>query len=243
MTDGAFFLKAPVPKDLPPGTKGIGLEPSDYGFECGGKDIRCSTAYAQMWQHFGGSSGVVKRLRQKYGIDGRVAFVGFSAALGFLQPLLNNDADRADIAAVFLIDSTFGTSYPGYVKAAKDAAAGKMTLVTTTSNTGGDAAWQKAVLAPSGLSLSRTSPVPPMPEPSGGVYNSGDLWYYKFVDAKGGTELPHWEMGKTLSPVLRAHLWREAPDRGTSRLKLVFLGLTLAAGLVYLFWPRWRDES
>lgn len=203
--DGLFFLKSSIPKGLPSNVKGIQLDPVSLGFACGGVDKYCSTAYSQMWQHYGS----VAKLRSKYGIDGKVAFVSFSAGLGFMAPLLNSDKDRADVSAVVLLDSTFGFGPPGYIKAAKDAASGKMLLVSLTSDKGttdagnnGDYAWRQLVVKPSGLSLSESPSRSPMPAPSKGVTRAGDLWYYRYADA----ELHHWDMHKVLSPVLDAHL-------------------------------------
>lgn len=240
--DGIFFLKSGVVKDLPPGTKAIVLDPPAYGFSCGGADALCSTAYSEMWQYLGGSSGVVAKLKKKYGIDGRVAFVGFSAAHGMLNAMLANDADRAAISTVILLDATFGGGKTGYVKAAQDAAAGKLSLVSVTSDKGttdalnnGDYAWREHVLKPAGLALAPTSPVPPMPAPGGGVSRLGDLWYYRYKDA----EVHHWDLGQFLSPVIKAHLWRGASSVKT-RWGLVVSVLGLIAGGAYFYTVRKR---
>lgn len=236
MTDALFLLKTGAPKALPPNTKAIVLDPPAYGFECGGADKLCSTAYSQLWQHFG--PGAVAKLKAKYGIDGRVAFVAFSAAHGFMNPLLNSDVDRADVDTVILLDATFGGGKDGYVKAAKDAAAGKLQLVSVTSDKGttdalnnGDHAWREFVLKPAGLALSPTSPVPPMLAPGGGVSRAGDLWYYRYKDS----EVHHWDLGKLLSPVLRAHLFRSPPSAASSWWKLA-LGLFAFGAGAYYFW-------
>lgn len=210
MTDVVFFLKAGVPKDLPAGVKGVVLEPPASCF-CGGTDKYCSSAYSCLWQSLRDSSGrVIPNLRKKYNVDDKIAFAAFSAAHGFMNPLLNNDADRADTSAVFLFDAVFGGGKDGYVKAAKDAAAGKLLLVSVTSDKGttdalnnGDYAWRKHVLEPAGLaSISSTSASAPVPTPAGGVFRAGELWYYRFMHS----ELPHWEIGKILGPAIRAHL-------------------------------------
>lgn len=239
MTDGLFTLKASVPPNLPPGTKGVALDPVAYGFACGGEDKYCSTAYSQLWQHFG--PGAVKKLRAKYGIDGRVAFVGFSAAHGFMNPLLASDVDRADVSAVFLLDATFGGGKDGYVKAAKDAAAGRLQLVSVTSDKGttdalnnGDYAWRQFVLKPAGLALAPASPVPPMAKPGGGVLRAGELWYYRYKDA----EVHHWDMGKVLSPVLQAHLWKGGAGKKPTPWGLILGALGVAAGVGYFLWTR-----
>ncbi len=239
MTDAVFFLKAGAPSNLPPNTKAVVLDPPAYGFSCGGADKLCSTAYSQLWQHLG--PGAVKKLRAQYGVDGRVAFVGFSAAHGFLNPLLNSDQDRADVSAVFLLDSTFGGGKDGYVKAAKDAAAGKLQLVSVTSDKGttdalnnGDYAWREFVLKPAGLALAPASPVPPMPKPGGGVLRAGELWYYRYKDA----ELTHTSMGKVLSPVLQAHLWKTGAGKKPTPWGLILGAVGLAAGVGYFLWTR-----
>lgn len=239
--DGLFFLKSSVPKGLPSNIKGIQLDPVALGFACGGSDKYCSTAYSQMWQHYGS----VAALRSKYNIDGQVAFVSFSAGHGFMAPLLNSDKDRSDVAAVVLLDSTFGYGPPGYIKAAHDAVAKKMLLVSVTSDKGttdagnnGDYAWRQLVLKPSGLSLDSTSPKSPMPTPKEGVTRSGDLWYYRYTDA----QLHHWDMHKILPNVLDAHLLpylrgERDDDSGVGGWMYWALGLlTLGAG--FLLWRR-----
>lgn len=208
-----LFLKATPPTKVnwPAGTKLVGLDPASLGFVCGGEDKYCSTAYANFYSSFKDGSGrATPAIRKKYGIDGKLVFVSYSAGLGFVSPLLNNDADRADIAAVVLMDSTFGSGYTGYQKAAKDAAAGKFNLVSVTSDKGntdphynGDYAWREAVLKPAGLlDMPSASPVPPMPTPGEGVFHQGSLWYYRYKDA----EYAHQNLGKLLVPVSEAHI-------------------------------------
>lgn len=166
------------------------------------------------------------------GLDvGRVAFLGHSAAHGFLAPLLDNDRDRARVDAVLLLDATFGGGKGGYVKMGVDAVAGRKLFVTTTANTGGDCSrasyqdvlppaacvppgavggwvpvWNK-VLAATGATPKRIKTLPPMPEPSGGVTKLGDaLYWWRFVNATGGSELPHWEQGKVTDKLVQATL-------------------------------------
>jgi hypothetical protein len=237
MTDVVFFLKSPVPKGasaILPGAKLIAIDPP-ASLMCGGSDPRCSTAYSNMWQWLRGSDGrVMPNLLAKYapGISvNRVAFVGFSAAHGFLNPLTNNDADREAISALLLLDATFGGGKSGYVKFVEDAARGERLLVTTTSNTGGDESW-KPVWKEASVRVGDTSePVSarsPMPEPSGGVWRLGqDAYYYRFVDAKGQTELPHWEMHHITNAVLEAHL---APYWSAVRWPMIVGGAIAVAG-------------
>jgi hypothetical protein len=201
------FLKASVPKGLPASVKGVALDPVAMGFGCGGADAYCSTAYAGMWQALGGPAGqVIPNLKKKYGVDGKVAFVSFSAGHGFMNPLLAHETPDA----VVLVDSTFGGGKSGYVKAAQAAAAGGPLLVSLTSDKGttdalsnGDFAWRKFVLDPAGLlGMSAGEVRAPMPAPSGGVFNQGNLYYYRYSHA----ELPHTSMGKVLSPVVQAYV-------------------------------------
>lgn len=236
MTDGIFFLKSSVPKGLPPDTIGVALDPVAAGFACGGIDPYCSTAYSQLWQHLGGSQGgVVEKLKAKYGIDGRVAFVSFSAGHGFMNPLLNQDSERAAIDTVVLLDSAFGSGLSGYVKAAQDAVAGKLQLVSITSDKGttnalnnGDYAWRKFVMEPAQLQLSPSSPVPPMPAPSSGVSSAGALWYYRYTHQ----QLPHTSMHKLLPDIVQAHLSGGWSKRGLAGGWMYWaLGIvTVAAG-------------
>lgn len=207
MTDAIFYLKATPVHGLPPSVKGIALDPVAMGFGCGGADPYCSTAYASMWAALGGPAGqVIPTLRKKYGIDGRVAFVSFSAGHGLANPLLARETPDA----VVLVDSTFGGGKTGYVKAAQSAANGGPLLVTATSDKGttdalqnGDYAWRKFVLDPAGLLGMPAGEVrPPMPAPSEGVYNQGNLYYYRYSHV----ELPHTSMGKLLSPLVQAYV-------------------------------------
>lgn len=210
MTDGIFYLKSSVLKEAPAGVKQVALDPVAMGFACGGSDPYCSTAYSSMWQSLGGQSGVVKTLRKKYGIDGRVAFVAFSAAHGFMNPMLNVDEDRADTSAVLLLDATFGGGKVGYVKAAKDAAAGKLLLASATSDKGttdvlnnGDFAFREFVLKPAGLSSLPSAAAPAgLLAPAEGSFQQGSLWYFRYKDA----QVHHWEMGKLLKPMVQSVL-------------------------------------
>jgi hypothetical protein len=246
MTDGVFFLKA-SPIALPEGVKGIALDPPAFGISCPGSDPRCSTAYSQLWHYLGGNAGAVANLKKKFGIDGRVAFVGFSAAHGFLNPLLANDDDRAATSAVLLLDATFGGGKTGYVKAAKDAAANKMLFAVATSDKGskdalnnGDYAWQEFVWKLANPVAMTASPVPPMPTPGEGVQRAGGLWYYRYKDS----EIHHWNMGKLLPSFVEAHLlpyWRGATTTSSSG-KSLLIPLVLSGLGMYLTW-RWLSRD
>lgn len=247
MTDAVFFFKAGVPKDLPSGIKGIALDPPESCM-CGGVDPRCSSAYSCLWQSLRDSTGrVIPNLRKKYGVEGRIAFAPFSAAHGFVNPLLNNDADRAETSAVLLFDATFGGGKTGYVKAAKDAVAGKLLLVSATGNSGGDKFWRDEVLAPAGLlsSLSSSAARVPMPQPSGGVFQAGELWYYRFVDKSGGTELPHTQMGKILTPLVRAHLvpYWSGERAGSKPFPWTWALGALAVASWFVAWKRYKSPE
>lgn len=214
--DVVFFLKevergASLPWPQP--TRRIGVEPSAWF--CPGADPRCSSAYSGMWSALRGEDGrVLPNFLHRYarGIDvGRVAFVGFSAAHGFLNALLNNDADRSGVSAALLMDATFGGGKTGYQKALVDAAAGKMLLATATSHTGGDRDWRahvwEPVLSATGLEPDEIDPFPGILQPPGGTFRLGELAYYlRYVDANGQTNMPHWEMGKLTEPMLATFL-------------------------------------
>lgn len=217
MADVVFFLKSLPNASVkaltwPSGTR---LIPVDLGpWRCGGVDPLCSSGYVRMHAALRDSSGrVLPNFLKRYarGVNvTRVSFIGFSAAHGFLNKLAENDADRADIDAYVLADATFGGGKTGYKKFAADAARGKRLLVTTTSNTGGDEAWRlvwNAAQELTGKSPRRTEARPPVPEPSGGAWQLGALLYYlRYVDAQGKTELPHWEMGHVLAPLCQGYL-------------------------------------
>lgn len=220
MTDVVFFLKTMVRDSdralaWPRDTRLIAIDPP-ASCMCGGIDPRCSSAYSCLWQSLRDpkTKQVMPNLLAKYAkglsVD-RVAFVSFSAPHGMVNPLANNDADRARISAYVLLDSTFGGGKTGYQKFALDAAAGKRLLVTTTSNTGGDESWRdfvwKPVVAASGKTPKQVEARAPMPEPSGGAWQLGSLLYYlRYVNAKNGTELPHTSMGKVQTAILDAYL-------------------------------------
>ncbi len=229
MTDGVFYLKAaPTNADhaLPwPGdVKLVALDPTTMGLACGGSDPYCSTAYSNMYSALKGPGGVVAGLRSRYGIDARVAFFGFSAAHGFLNPLMNSDVDRQGTSALVLLDACFGGGKTGYQRALVDAAAGRMLYATTTSNSGsawsantdltsGTLCFVNNVLTPTGLGATRVAVQPPMPEPSGGAWRIGQSGYWlEYADpATGVTELHHYDMGKVQTKMLAAYLvpyWR-----------------------------------
>lgn len=210
MSDVVFFMKAMPPKVAwPEGTKAIVLDPPE---KCGGSDPLCSTAYSKLYASLKGADGrALPNLLKKYKVEGyRPSFVSFSAGHGFMNPFLNNAQDRSETHSVILMDSTFGGGKTGYVAAAKDAAVGKLLLVAVTSDKGssdalqnGDYAFREFVLKPADLlDMSQTTPVPPMPKPSEGVFKRGNLWYYRYSDA----EAHHWELGKLVRPVVEAHL-------------------------------------
>lgn len=234
-----FFLKSVPPKQAPAGVKYVAIDPPQQ-FMCGGTDPRCSSAYSAFILSLKDASGrYLPRFKEKYAPDATgLAFVGFSAAHGFLNPLLNNDQDLAEIDAVYLMDATFGGGKSGYVKAAQRAAAGGMLLVSTTSHTGGDEAFRDHVLAPAGLlGIAPTAAASPMPSPSGGAWRIGDLWYYRFVNASGGTELPHWEMHKIQAEVLAAHPPFGNRSRKTATPAWVWGAAALGIGaLVGAYW-------
>lgn len=205
--DAVFYLKATPPKGVfGPEVKQVALDPVAMGLGCGGADAYCSTAYSSMWSALGGAGNVIPALRKKYGVTGRVAFVGFSAAHGFLNPLLNSESPDA----VVLLDATFGGGKNGYVRAAKSAAEGGPLFAVATSDKGttdalnnGDFAFREFVLEPAGLlSMPTATAVAPAPAPKGGVSRKGNLWYYRYADA----QVHHWEMGKIMSPFLRGTL-------------------------------------
>jgi len=213
-TDLLFMLKDFPPKSLysldwPDDVKLIGVDPPD-SLKCGGVDALCSTAYTNTYNWLKDSDGrVLPNFLRHYapGITpGRIAFLGFSAAHGFLDPLATNQADREMISAYLLMDATFGGGKHGYQAFLEDAAAGDRMLVTTTSNTGGDDGWQTVVKA-TGITPEPIDGRDPMPVPSGGVFQLGKLgFWYRFVDAKGGTELPHWKMAAVREPMIEAYL-------------------------------------
>jgi hypothetical protein len=233
--DGLFYLKASPVKGVLPNAKHIALDPVAMGLGCGGADAYCSTAYSQMYSALGGAGKVLPTLRKKYGVDGRIAFVSFSAGHGFMNPLLNNESPDA----VLLIDSTFGGGKTGYVKAAEKAASGGPLLATVTSDKGttdalqnGDYAWRKFVLEPAGLKLSSESARAPMPA-GAIVTRKGNLWYYKYPDS----QIHHQDMGKILKPFMEATLvpyWSGALSSGSKPIWLeVALGLAAAAATVW----------
>lgn len=230
--DGLFYLKATPSKGLLPDAKHVALDPVAMGLGCLGADAYCSTAYSSMYSAFGGAGKVLPALRKKYGVDGRIAFVSFSAGHGFMNPLLSSESPDA----VLLLDSTFGGGKTGYVKAAKAAAAGGPLFATVTSDKGttdalnnGDYAFEKFVLVPAGLHPSTTISQPPMPA-GATVRKQGNLWYYKYPDAK----LHHWDMGKVQREFIEATLvpyWSGKLSTSSSRPIWLDLGLAvLAAG-------------
>jgi len=213
--DAIFFLKTPADDrslralDWPDTVKRIGLEPP-RGYVGAGGDWRTSTAYGALLASLGGADQAVAALRRRHGIDGRVAFVSYSAGFGFVDALLRSSTARADIDAVFSIDSAFGGLKEGYAAYGARAARGAALLVATSANTGGDASWAPTWSRAAELAGQPSLPASPraaLPDPSGGVFRLGTAaWWYRFVDAGGDSELPHWEQHQLVAPLLGAYL-------------------------------------
>lgn len=215
--DGVFFLKAPTygaALQWPEATTRVVLEPRKGASVSG--DWRTSTAYNQLAAELtqAGDGSAVAYLRRKYGVDGRIAFMSFSAGFGFLDKILQNPVDREQVSAALLLDSSFGGGKSGYIAFGQEAARGERLLVSSTANTGGDASWQPVwqQIAQGGFEEELTPPRAGMPDPSGGVHQLGKLaFWYRFVDGAGQSELPHWEQHKLAEPVLASYLvpyWR-----------------------------------
>lgn len=244
-TDVIFFLKD-MPRqsilDMPwrSPVKLIGVEPPRG--VCGGSDPRCSSAYSALWQQLRGPDGrAMPGFLNRYarGVDvGRVAFVGFSAAHGFLNPLANNDADRSMVDAYVLMDASFGGGKTGYEKFLADAAAGQRMLATVTSNTGGDESWRAVweALAPYNA-VSQISPRN-MPAPDGGAWRMGAAAYYlRYVNPSNQqSSLRHWEMGPYTPVMVGDYLLPWWNSLGALELG----GLMLAAAGVYVAWETMR---
>lgn len=256
MTDVVFFLKAmpnQAMRDLhwPKETKLIPLSPAVSGEPN-------SAHYSQLAASLKDADGrILPNLLSKYakGLDvERVAFVGFSAAHGFLDPFARNDADREATSAYLLFDATFdgfGAKHgkPGYVAFARDAAEGDRLMVTTTANSAtwdpvakkathltGNESWQLvwADLLAEGYSESEAEPRGSMPPADGGVHRIGDLFWYEYVTPEGGSQIQHTEMGKLILPMLEAHL---IPYWSGGRAPFLVIGG--AAALALYFGYRW----
>ncbi len=227
MTDLVFFLKDyPDPKLLtelewPSETKLIGIGPGDLS----------STAFSSLAASLKDAEGrILPNLLDKYapGVEvGRIAFVGFSAAFGLLDPLARNAADRAAISAYLLLDATFdgfGSKHgkPGYVAFGEEAARGERLLVTTTANTAtwdpvakkaahltGTESWELVWndLVAEGFSENDIAPREPLPPPDGGAHQLGRLlFWYEYVKSNGESQIAHQDMGKLRKPLLEAYL-------------------------------------
>lgn len=217
VTDVLFFLKsAPVGRDLPWSrpVRMVALDPGE--FRGTGQDPLTSTAYRRLFDSLP-KDQVVPALLKRAGVrnPGRVAFVGFSAAHGFLDPLLRSAADRARVDAVYLMDACFGGGKAGYQAALRDAAEGRMLLVAatgpsmTTPYVGGTLCLEREVLEPTGLSAAPTDS--PDPAPSGGAFRVGrDGVWLRYED------VPHVEFGRLTRPLLSAYLLPRWRGRATS---------------------------
>lgn len=256
MTDVVFYLKAfpgQRERSLPWKTdvKLIGLDPGSMGIACEGSDRLCSTAFSRMHQALKSPSGTVmpnllSRFARGLAVE-RVAFVGFSAAHGFLNPLLANDDDRAMTNAVLMLDTCFGGGKTGFQKALRDSSKGRMLSVWVTSHDGSP--WERAslvqsgthcfetqVLQPTGLDARRLEACPITPTPVGcfKVGGSSSLaWWLRYVEGTKA-QLPHWELGKLQAPVVEAFLlpWLNGDLDSTSEVLAEWKGpvfLALAA--------------
>jgi hypothetical protein len=125
---------------------------------------------------------------------GHLALCSYSAGWGLLNKVFLVDADRAEVDACVLSDSAFGTGLHGHEAFAADAMDGERLMVGHSSNNSANAAmgimktgrstWQEiigAATAASGHSLSQTDVRPPMPAPSGGVWNAGKFFWLDYV--------------------------------------------------------------
>lgn len=261
MADVVFFFKTfpdAATKALPwPRPVHLVAVDPPAGCKCGGADALCSTAYSCLWQSVRGGDGralpgLLARYAKGVQVE-RVAVVGFSAAHGILNPLLNNDADRAGISAAILVDACFGGGKTGFQKALKDGAAGRRLFATMTSHDGGpwsasddlhsgSLCFQNNVLGPTGLAPKAVQVRAPMPQPSGGAYRIGSQAYWlKFADAGGKTELPHYKIrvadqNKFLAAYLIPY-WRG--ELSTSPWFWALGGAALAGG-AYWAWQKFR---
>ena len=216
MADVVFFLKSVASKSLydlawPNEVSLVAVDPPE-SLMCSGTDPRCSSAYSRMYTSLKDADGRVlpNFVKKYYGTSldqvGHIVFLGFSAAHGFLNPLARVQADRERISAYLLLDATFGGGKDAYAAFLRDAAAGERLLVSPTSNSGGSADFEKVVLA-SEIPLVQVPAREPMPEASGGVYQLGMFgFWYRFMNATGGTEILHGQMPKLIRPMLEAYL-------------------------------------
>ncbi len=249
--DVVFFLKAMPSKAMQAlpwarETRLIGIDPP-AALMCGGEDPRCSSAYTRLWSSLRDADGrampaLLRRYAGTEDVD-HVGFVGFSAAHGLLNPLAEHPDDRGRIDAYLLLDASFGGGKAGYRAFVEDAARGERLLVSATSNTGGDDSWVKvwqAAEAELGDESERVEAEPPLPDPSGGVHRLGKLaFWYRFVDPRGGTELPHWEMGRIDDALVEAYLvpYFAGELRGGGPAWPIALAVAAAgAGAAYVGW-------
>lgn len=212
-SDTVFFLKAYPDKSIqslswPDGTRLIAVDPP-ASCMCGGVDPRCSTAYSCLWN----STGSVAAFVARYGPPdpGRIAFAGFSAAHGLLNPMMRSEVDRRAVSALMLFDASFGGGKDGYEAAVRDAIAGKMLLVATTGQSGGDASWAPVWQAATGGQSVSATPPASLPVQPQTTLQAGNAYYLKF-----GADLPHPSTGKILPSVLDSYLipWWKSGQSG-----------------------------
>jgi hypothetical protein len=257
--DVVFFLKA-MPTDAmraldwPAETKLVGLNPNKSGEPT-------SADYSALAASLKGSDGrILPNLLEKYAkVDevGRVAFLGFSAAHGFLDPYARNDEDRAATSAYILMDATFdgfGAQHgkPGYVAFAEDAVDGDRLLWTATANSAtwdpvakkathltGTESWELVwndVLEATGRSEKEAQLRDPLPEPAGGAHQLGQLlFWYEYVNSDGSSQIAHTDMGKLITPAFEAYLipWWKG-ELGGSKALLIGAAIAGAAGAAWL---------
>lgn len=244
-TDVLFFLKS-VPtqalRDLPwpRPTKFISVDP-DLSI-CDGIDPRCSTAYVALWNRYGSLQRFIDAWTSSIENVGRVGFVAFSAAHGFLDPALRSPEDRALVDALILLDASFGLAEkPGYIDALEDSADnGRPLIVSTTSNSGGTESWE-IQWAAAGLPLDPNAPAEaPVPEPGGGVAEEGGAVWLNWTNPDGGTDLIHPRQHEILEALAEAYLipyWTtgELPDETSSGVGAgtFFVAAALLAPLLF----------
>ena len=130
---------------------------------------------------------LVKKLTNKSIEDyENIYLAAWSAGWGLLNQITQNDQDNRDISALLLSDAMFGGPHQGFQKFAKT---GKLMVITATNNsanlqqkiykTGRESVVD--LITSLGYPFVKIQNVEPMPNPSGGLYNYRNIYWFDYV--------------------------------------------------------------
>lgn len=197
-------------------------------------DQDISTAYRALGQK--GLRHIVKRFTGKDPEDfQKIAIAAWSKGGSLTDAVLRDPESRQQVSAVVLNDALFGSDHAGIAEFLGEAADGEKLLVITNTNNRASANIPKRaresvtdLLDETEVRLTEARSRGKMPEPSGGVWQAGDFFWYDYVQPNGQNDISHAEHHDLAPVTWDAHL---APHLGRSKFP-VFLAMAGAASLI-----------